>query len=101
MKIAIAATSSAKDAQVSKRGARSAYYLLYDTESSLFEVFSNPASQTERGAGPQAAAYLISRGVNKVVAGHFGSKFRIELEDVGIICIEKTGTISDVIAELS
>lgn len=101
MKIAIAATSSETKAQVSRHGARAAYYLLYDTESGLFETVANPASQAERGAGPQAAAYLISRGVDKVVAGHFGSKFRVELEDGGIVCIEKTGTISEVVAELS
>lgn len=101
MKIAIAATSSETEGQVSMHGARADYYLLYDTETGLIEAISNPVSQAERGAGPRAAAYLISKGVDKVVAGHFGSKFRVELEDGGIVCVEKTGTISEVVAQLS
>ena len=101
MKIAIAATSSETEAQVSMRGARAAYYLFYDTVSGLFEAISNPVSQAERGAGPQAAAFLISRGVDKVVAGDFGPKFRAELESGDIACVEKTGTVSEVVAELS
>lgn len=101
MKIAIAATSSETEAQVSMHGARAAYYLLYDTESGLVEALSNPLSQTERGAGRKAAEFLISRGINKMVAGDFGPRFRAELEDAGVVCIEKTSTISEVVAELS
>ena len=101
MKIAIAATSSETEAQVSMQGARAAYYLFYDTESGLIEAFSNPVSQSERGAGPQATAFLISRGVDKVVAGDFGPKFRVELENGDIACVKKTGTVSEIVAELS
>jgi predicted Fe-Mo cluster-binding NifX family protein len=100
MKIAIAATSAGTEAQVAMQGARAPYYQLLDTDSGLSEALPNPVSQVERGAGPQAAAFLISRGVDKVVAGDLGPKFRVELEDGGIVCMEKTGTISEVIAEL-
>ena len=100
MKIAIAATSTEADAQVA-RGARAAYYLLIDTESGLSEALANPASQSERGAGPQAAAFLVSRGVDKVVAGDFGPKFRIELESGDIASVEKTGPVSEVVTGLS
>lgn len=98
MKIAIAATSPEIESEVSMHGARAAYYLLYDTETGSIEALNNPASQAEKGAGPQAAAFLVSNGVNKVVAGQFGPKFRVELEDGGIDCIEKTGAISSIIA---
>jgi predicted Fe-Mo cluster-binding NifX family protein len=97
MKIAIAATSSETDSEVSLHGARAEYYLFYDTDGGSIEAFPNPAAQAERGAGPQAAAYLISKGVNKVVAGQIGPKFRAELEDGGIDCIEETGLITEVI----
>ena len=101
MKIAIAATSAGADAQVDQRGARAPYYQFFDTETGFSEVVPNPVSKNERGAGPQAAAFLISRGIDKVVAGDFGPKFRAELEGSGIICTEMTGTISKIIAELS
>ncbi|MDX2503420.1 MAG: NifB/NifX family molybdenum-iron cluster-binding protein [Gammaproteobacteria bacterium] len=101
MKIAIAATSQENDAQIAMQGARTPYYLFLDTEHDLFETLPNPASGVERGAGQQAAAFLRSKGVVKVVAGDFGPKFRAELEGSGIICTEMTGTISKITAEIS
>jgi predicted Fe-Mo cluster-binding NifX family protein len=101
MKIAIAVTSLAEDAQVAMRGARAPYYLLVDTVSGLSEGVNNPASQSERGAGPQAAEFLISRGVSKVVAGDFGPKFRTDLESDGVVCVEKASSVSEVVAELN
>ena len=101
MKIAIAVTSSEEDAQIAMRGARAPYYLLIDTESGLSEALNNPASQSERGAGPQAAEFLIGRGVSKVVAGDFGPKFRTALESGDIACVEKTGSVSEVVTESS
>ena len=101
MKIALAVTSAGADAQIDQRGARAPYYQFFDTETGFSEVLSNAISKNERGAGPQAAAFLISRGVDKVVAGDFGPKFRAELEGSGIICTEMTGTASKIIVELS
>ena len=98
MKIAIAATSAGAEAQVDQHGARAPYYQFFDTETGLSEALTNPVSKNERGAGPQAAAFLISRGVDKVVAGDFGPKFRAELEANGIICTEMTGPLSKIIA---
>jgi len=100
MIVAIAATSTDTEAEVSMHGARAPYYLFFDTESGFSEALSNPVSQAERAAGSQAAAFLISKGVDKIVAGRFGSKFRIELEDGGIECIEKIGKITEVVTGL-
>jgi len=99
MNIAIAATSPEADAQVDKHGARAPYYHFFDTGTGLTEVLPNPVSKNERGAGPQAAAFLISRGADKVVAGDFGQRFSDELEEAGIVCIQKTGAISAVVAD--
>ena len=99
MKIAIAATSAGADAQVDQRGARAPYYQFFDTETGFSEAAPNPVSKNERGAGPQAAAFLIGRGVDKVVAGDFGPKFHAELVEAGVTCKQKTGAISAVLAE--
>ncbi|NOQ91070.1 MAG: hypothetical protein GQ549_09020 [Gammaproteobacteria bacterium] len=101
MKIAIAITSQEIDAKIAMQGARTPYYLFFDTEHGSSETLPNPASVVERGAARQAAAFLISRGVGMVVAGDFGPKFHAELEGSGIICTEMTGTVSKIIAELS
>ena len=101
MKIAIAVTSSDKDAHVDTHSARAPYYLLMNTDSGSSEILPNPVTQAERRAGPQAAAFLVSQGVDKVVAGDFGPKFRAELEVNNITCTEMTGSTMEVIAELS
>jgi predicted Fe-Mo cluster-binding NifX family protein len=100
MKIAIAATSSAPDAEVSMHGARAEVYQLYDTETDMLENHPNPFAHASRGAGPQAAAYLVGMGVERVIAGRFGDKFLAELEAGGIRCIEKTGNVADVLMGL-
>ena len=93
MKIAIAVTSPEPDAQVDERGARAPYYLFFDTETGLPEVLTNPVAEGERSAGPQAAAFLISKGVDQVVAGDFGPRFSAGLENAGIVFTQRTGEI--------
>ena len=101
MKIAIAATSPDADAQVYERGARAPYYLFFNTETGLSEVLPNPVAEGGGSAGPRAAAFLISKGVDKVVAGDFGPRFSAELENAGIVYKQKAGTISGVLLELN
>ena len=74
-------------------------FWFFDIETGLSEALPNPVSKNERGAGPQAAAFLISRGADKVVAGDFGRRFSVELEEAGVTCVQKTGAISAVLAE--
>jgi predicted Fe-Mo cluster-binding NifX family protein len=101
MKIAIAATSTEVDDQVAMQGARATYYVIYDNGSDQYVAVPNPAAQADRGAGPEAAAFLVNQGVDMVVSGDFGPKFRAELEQNGIVCKEQTGNISEVINEVS
>ena len=100
MNIAIAATSPEADAQVNQRGARAPYYLFFDTETGMSEVLSNPVAEGGRSAGLQAADFLISKGADKVIAGDFGPRFSAELDNAGIVYVEKTGTISAILSEL-
>jgi predicted Fe-Mo cluster-binding NifX family protein len=101
MKIAIAVTSFEEDAHVDMHGARAPFYLILNTDSGSTEILPNPVTQAERGAGPQAAAFLVRKGVDQVVAGDFGPKFRTELEANNITCTEMTGAVSEIIARLS
>ncbi|MGD8514191.1 MAG: NifB/NifX family molybdenum-iron cluster-binding protein [Granulosicoccaceae bacterium] len=99
MKIAIAATLPEPVAEVAMQGARAPYYLCINTETGLLESLANPAAQTEKAAGPQAAAFLVHQGVDEVVAGEFGFRFRSELEAAGVVCIVKNGPIKEVVAQ--
>ncbi len=100
MKIAVAVVTADTKAQIDERGARAAYYLIVDTDSGRSEIVANPAAQVERAAGPAAAAFLVDSGVNKVIAGDFGAKFRTELEAAGVTCELHTGTAAAVIKQL-
>jgi predicted Fe-Mo cluster-binding NifX family protein len=100
MKIAIAVASTDKEAQIEDRAARSAYYLIVDTENGQSGTLVNPAAQAERAAGQEAAAFLVSEGVNRVVAGDFGPKFRTALQHAGIACEVSTGKASDLVKQL-
>jgi len=100
MKIAIAATSPGEGAHVDERGARAPCYHLVDTETGLSEILPNPVAESERKAGPQAAAFLTSIGIDQVVAGDFGARFRAELESAGVVCTKKAGPVSQILLDL-
>jgi len=100
MKIAIAATSLEADAQIDERGARAPCYHLVDTETGLTETLANHVAESERKAGPRAATFLISRGVDQVIAGDFGNRFSTELENAGVVCVQKTGPVSQLLSDL-
>jgi len=97
MRIAIAADTKTESGQISSHGARAEYYFLISTENNEFVVLENPAAAAEHAAGPIAAEFLASQGINQIIAGHFGHKFRMELESRGIECTAQTGTINDVL----
>ncbi|MFV9614937.1 MAG: NifB/NifX family molybdenum-iron cluster-binding protein [Gammaproteobacteria bacterium] len=86
--------------QVNQRGARAPYYLFFDTETGMSEALPNPVAEGGRNADPQAAAFLVSKGVDKVVADDFGPRFSAELDNAGIVYVEKTGPISVILPEL-
>ena len=97
MRIAIASDSTTESSEISQHGARAGYYFLISTENNEFVVLENPAAVAEHAAGPMAAEFLAGQGINQIIAGHFGHKFRMELEANNIECIEQTGTINDVL----
>jgi len=100
MIIAIAATSAEDDAKIDQRGARAPYYQFIDTQTGLTEASPNPVSEEQGGAGPKVATFLINKGVNKVVAGSFGNRFRAELEQAEVVCMQMKGSISKIFTEL-
>ncbi|MEJ2141028.1 MAG: NifB/NifX family molybdenum-iron cluster-binding protein [Gammaproteobacteria bacterium] len=100
MKIAIAAEGQDINAQVSQRGARAPYYLVFDANGKMVEVLSNPYSNVDRGAGPKAAHLLVQQGITLAVAADFGGRFVGELEDNGVQLIQKAGIVSGVINDV-
>lgn len=100
MRIAVAADSPDLNINVSMHGARAALYLIFDDAGNLAEQVENPFTSIERGAGPHTAKFLADKNVKKVIAGEFGPRFVMGLEDRGIKVIRSTDIISEVIKEV-
>lgn len=101
MKIAIASDTADVNADVSIHGARAAFFLIFDDSGNLDQKLENPFASIERGAGPRVASFLADNGVDEIVAGDFGSRFEIHLEDLGIKIRCDTGNISNVIKQMT
>ena len=82
MKIAIASTGAAANADVSQYGARAPFYLAYLCDGSFQESISNPYVDAEWGAEPKAVRFLA------------------ELEAGGIQHVQKTDIATDLITEV-
>lgn len=85
MKIAFTTSGTDLSAALDRRFGRAAAFLVYDTDSSTFEVVDNQQNlNAAQGAGIQAAEAVARTGAKAVVTGNCGPKaFRV-LEAAGI-----------------
>jgi predicted Fe-Mo cluster-binding NifX family protein len=85
MKVAICALSGDIGGGVDARFGRAAFFAVYDTDASSWQVLQNRAgTDSEQGAGIQAALLLAQHGVTALVTGHCGPKAYIALSTGGI-----------------
>ena len=101
MKVAITATGNSPDAKLDSRFGRCSYFVIYDTEKKAVEDFVlNPNKESESGAGPASAQFVVLKGVEKVVSGELGGKVKSIFESLQIetlILNEADKTIAEVI----
>lgn len=102
MKVAITADSPTESSPISPIFGRCAYYAIYDTSKDKVEFLPNPASMYPRGAGIQAAQYLISQGVQLIITGGIpGPNSSMVLSQAGIPVITNfVGSIRDAIEDV-
>lgn len=94
---AVAAEGESPDAQVSAQAARCPWFLLFDAQGNLVEAVANPHQRAAGGAGPQAAEFLASKGVQTVIAGEFGPKMADALKRRGMTFQTSSGTAADAV----
>jgi len=94
MKIAIASEGKDEDSEVSLRGGRAPYYLVFEGKK-LVETIKNPFAAGSGGAGFSVAYMLAEKKINLVIAGKLGGNMISALEDKGIKFKEASGKISD------
>ena len=94
MKIAIASESKDMNSEISLRGGRAPYYLIFE-KNKFIEAIKNPFAKGSGGAGWSVAYMLAEKKVNLVVIGKIGQNMKTALEEKGIKFKEETGKISN------
>ena len=90
MKIAIASEGKSEDSQISERGGRAPYYLIFE-DKKLVETIKNPFATGSGGAGFSVAYMLAEKKVNVVIAGKIGGNMVSALKEKGIDFKEESG----------
>lgn len=84
MQIAVSAAGRDLDAQISPHFGRAPVFVFVDTETLDFDAVANPAVDTPRGAGIQAAQLVACRKGEAVLTGTIGPNAYATLEAAGI-----------------
>ena len=90
MKIAIASEGKNEDSEISQRGGRAPYYLIFE-DKKLIESIKNPFATGSGGAGFSVAYMLADKKVDLVVAGKVGGNMVSALKEKGIKFKEESG----------
>jgi predicted Fe-Mo cluster-binding NifX family protein len=83
MKIAIASEGKNLDSEISQKGGRAPYYLIFE-DKTLIETIKNPFASGSGGAGFSVAYMLAEKNVKLVVAGKVGGNMESALKEKGI-----------------
>jgi predicted Fe-Mo cluster-binding NifX family protein len=97
MRIAIAATEMSDNGAVCSRGARAAFFLVFNEDAEVIEALENPFKDYDHAVGLHVADYLASKQVDIVAAGHIGSGFANALDNKGLRHMEVQGPIKDAV----
>ena len=98
MKIAIASTDDNVKGDISEKGGRAPYYLIFDEKHVLIESIKNPFAVGGGGAGFAVAKMLKDKEVTRVIVGKAGGNMKGALEDAGMELVEKEGGILEALA---
>ncbi len=96
MKIAVASEGKDLDSEISCRGGRAPFYLVFE-DKKLVETIKNPFAAGGGGAGFSVAYMLAEKRVGSVIAGKVGGNMVSALREKGMEFKEKGGKISEVI----
>ena len=85
---------------IDDRFGRAPYFIIYDTDTDAITQHRNESAGGMGGAGPKAAQFLISKGVDAVVTGRVGGNALEALKAGGIrvFLSEEKGTVREAIS---
>lgn len=79
MKIAIASEGKNENSEISERGGRAPYYLIFENKK-LVETIKNPFAVGSGGAGWSIAYILADKKIDLVIAGKIGPNMETALK---------------------
>ncbi len=98
MKIAIASEGKNESSEISSRGARAPFYLVFE-KGKLVETIKNPFAVGGGGAGWSVAHMLADKKVNLVIAERIGPNMETALKEKGLKSKEASGKVKDFMKE--
>ena len=100
MKIAVAVIDKNENSEISSRGGRAPYYLIFDENKKFLKAVQNPFTMGGGGAGIAVAKMLADMDVNVFIANTIGEKMCAALNEKGVKFYEKTGIAKEIIGDL-
>ena len=94
MKIAIASEGKNETSEISPRGARAPYYLIFENKK-LIKTIKNPFAVGGGGAGWSVAHMLADEKADLVIAGRVGPNMETALKEKGLKSKEASGKINE------
>ena len=99
MKIAIASEGKNIESEISPKGGRTPYYLVFENKK-LVETIKNPFAVGGGGAGWSVTHMLADKKVDLVICGRIGPNMEMALKQKGIKFREESGKkVSEVFKE--
>ena len=92
MKIAIASEGKDENSEISSRGARAPFYLVFE-KGELIESIKNPFAVGGGGAGWSVTHMLVNKKVGLVIAGKVGPNMETALKEKGLKSKEASGKV--------
>jgi len=96
MKIAVASEGKGLDSEISGRGGRASFYLVFE-DKKLVETVKNPFATGGGGAGFSVAYMLADKKVDLVIAGKLGGNMVSAFKEKGIEFKKASGKVSGVV----
>ena len=100
MRIAIASEGKEENSEISLRGGRAPYYLIFDNKK-LVKILKNPFAVGGGGAGWSVAYMLAEKKIDLVICGKIGQNMEFALKEKGIKFKQKSGKkVREIINEI-
>jgi predicted Fe-Mo cluster-binding NifX family protein len=91
MKVAVCSQGDSLESKVDPRFGRCSHLIVFDTETGDAQAFPNPSTSTAHGAAISTVQFLMSHGVEAVLARNIGPNAHSGLSASGIFVYSPEG----------